>query len=799
MNPKTTIILAILAVIGAIAILMSPGKKDDTSKPPEDEFKQRFALGETRPNKESVVKVAVERAGQPALAFERGGNKDGTGQMEPWRMTAPTPGATDSAVVDGLVFTVLEVTYKRSFKAGAEGVTAKDAGLEPPQAALTITPKDGKEVKLEIGGKVPMSSNYFYRFAGSDTIYESERDFSYDIKREIGDYRGKTPFRIARNSATAVKIEHDGKTYELAKTAGSPDWVMNSPAKAYAANDKVQGIINNLGNLRLDKYVDDAPASLASYQLEKPYLRIAVTTEEKKLKPSSQPAGTTQPAAPEFETTTKTHEILVGGPADTAGTNRFVKLPDQPWVATAANASIDNLLPKDLRDLRVTRVSPEGITVIELSMDGATHKLTRADGRWRGEGDLTDVDNEAVQSLCDAFANLKAVDFVDDPARVEKAGFDQPKAVIKAWASGAVEPVTLEVGNFTGSETRINRFVRLAGQTGATIVANVQAEKLLVEPISLRSRAIFSFRAEDIKHIEQKLGARETVIDWADNAWKISNLEAPIDASGAGDIVRDLSMLRAKKVVAKDEFAKFGLEAPLATVRFNIVAAATIDPTASAPASAPASTPAVNEPVTHTISLGRTPAGYFTRKDADAYVFQIDETVYQSLTGELIRRKLFDFDGKAISGIRVESNNGKIDFSQQDGKWIYTPDPSVKPAQSKLSTFATEIANMAVDRYEVFENADMPAESAEGAINVVIALKAADPVTLRIDQVKRGEAPRRALWVEKKRSFLLRPADVDRLIRGLDYYLQEDPPPQPEGGAPLPPGARPGQPPIPRP
>lgn len=795
MNPKTTIILAVLAVAGAIAILISPKKADQPANSPEDESKKQYVLSDPRPPKDSFVKVVFERVGKPALSFERSGARDASGVMEPWRMSAPTAGGAETNTIDGLVHIVLEAEYKRSFKPGPETISVKDAGFDPPLGAIAITDTHGKVLKLEIGGKAPLSDRHYIRLAGQETIYESDRQYSYDIEKDIGEFRGKTPFRIARNNASAVRIEHDGKVYDFVKPAGSGDWVMNSPAKAYAANEKVQGIINNLGNLRLDKYVDDAPASLKPYLLESPYLRLVVTTEEKRPKSTSQPAGSTQPATTEFETVTKTHEILVGGPADTAVTSRFVKLPDQPWVATVASATIDNLLPKDLRDTRVTRVSPESITVIEYTTNGATQRLTRADGRWRGEGDLTDLDNEAVQTLCDAFAHLKAVDFVDDPARVEKAGFDHPKAVIKAWASGAVDPVALEIGNFTGSETKINRFVRLAGQTGATIVANVHAEKLLIEPLSLRSRSIFAYRTEDIRRVEQKLGSRETVIDWVDGAWKITNQEAPIDANGAADIVRDLSILRAKSVVARDEFAKYGLENPLATVKFNVIAAATIDPAAAA--SAPASAPTASEPITHTISLGRTPAGYFARKDNDAFIFQVDETVYQSLTGELIRRKLFDFDGKAISGIRVESNNGKIDFSLQDGKWSYTPDPSVKPAQTKLNTLATEIAAMAVDRYEAFENA--PAEGAEAAINVLISLKAADPVTLRIDQVKRGETPRRALWVEKKRSFLLRPADIDRLIRGLEFYLQEDPPPAADAAAPFPPGGRPGQPPLPRP
>ena len=47
---------------------------------------------------------------------------------------------------------------------------------------------------------------------------------------------------------------------------------------------------------------------------------------------------------------------------------------------------------------------------------------------------------------------------------------------------------------------------------------------------------------------------------------------------------------------------------------------------------------------------------------------------------------------------------------------------------------------------------------------------------LKVGQVRPGELPRKAAWVEQQRIFLLRHSDAERLMNGLDHYLTSAPP-----------------------
>ncbi|GMU81151.1 MAG: hypothetical protein AMXMBFR47_10220 [Planctomycetota bacterium] len=808
MNVKTTIVLLLLAIAGATAYFLAPAPSETTVKPEEPASKQQ-PLFDPRPDEKTIVRAVVERKGKPRLVFERKPKEAAPATAAPdapgdWGMVEPTPSAVESYLVSGLVSGAFVANSQGTITPGTKGgVSLADAGLEPPEASLALTDAAGKTYKLAIGVQAPMSRNWYARIDDAKEIHLTDRDWSYDLKREANDYRSKTPIRLQRNNAKQVKIAYEGKTFQLTKGSGE-DWVMNSPVSAYANADRVKAIVNALGAVRLDKFVDEKSAAAATAGFEKPYLTVEVVTEERRVVPETQPATqTSQPAEPKLETITNTYSLIVGGAADVGGGFRFVKLADQPWIATLAKESVEQLTPKDLRDPRVTRIQSELATELEITTPAGSARLIRQGEQWQGEGDLSNIDREAVNSLLQAFEDLRAISFEDKPEPPAKFGLDSPpRATIRVVSAGLVEPVTLKV--LKDTESGLNSYVQLDGQPSVFVVSAEAAKRLAVDPLALRSRVVFDIRPEQIRKVEVTQGGVTEAIVRTGMEW---NLLAPAGAAAdpvaTREITTDLAMMRAKRVVAKGEDAKYGLDQPLATIRFSVERPAASQPAASqpetaegvepgAPTTAPAPPPPTPLPTSqdHTLIIGRTAAGAFARKDNEPYIFELDETVVRSLTAELIRRQLFDFTGDQIESIRVESNNGMVEFKRADKEWTYVPDPTVKLVAKKVSDFANEIAAFRAERYLAYSDADLAAAGLENTVlTASVRLKDGRTVTLKIDQTQSGELPRKAGWVEMKRVLLMRPGDVDKLIRGLDYYVKpEAPAPQPGGGAPQIPG-----------
>ena len=818
MNFKTTGILAALVIVGLAAWLLvgeRPASESEADK--SSALQVRYAL-DPRPEADEVVRVQIERPDKPRLVFERSGTKDASGAMEDWQMREPVASATESWTVNGIVSTVLGLQYERKFKPGEGGVSLADAGLEQPLGKITLTDKNGKEHRVELGKKVALSNSSYVRVGGANEILVTSRDLSADLKKKPDEYRSKNLYRkLARKDAKHIRVTHEGKTYDL--TRSEDTWVVNEPVKAYANADKLTTLVNNFANLRVADFVEDAPASLASFGLDPPYLSLAVTTEEKKQKPatSSAPAES-QPAEPQTETVTTTYTLLVGGFADLESKRRFVKLPDQPWIATVEKTAVDNLLPKlsEWRDARVTRVKADDATQLELTAAGVTAALTKEDGVWKGSGDLAELDVEAVKNVLEAFEDVSAIDYVDDAPDLSKYGLDSPRATVKVTTRGAVEPVALKIGADTASGR--NSYVLVEGRPTVFVISEKNTERLAIHPMSLRSRVITDYDPAQLRSIEVLRKHGRYALERRDGDWRLVDPpDAPVDAAGIRVLSNDLARLRAKTTHRPAESGshsdaddKYGLADPELTIRFAVEQSPTTGATPVPPqpattqpalatqpavaegepsktvdgmpagetaAAAPSAASAQPPRLEHTLRVGRVGALTYCRRDDQPYIFELDESIWRAFTDELIDRKLLDLQAEEIAGLRIEAPGGTIEFVREGSEWKYAIDPFVKLVQKKVGDFINELAGLRIERYVSYRDADTSAEWIRNApVTVTLRLADSSAVTIKVDQMQRGELPRMAAWLEQRRSFLLRPGDVEKLMRGLDYYTTPEAP-----------------------
>lgn len=782
MNFKTTFVLLVLVVIGA-GLWIYTGDREpadveetvESSVPTQD----RYVL-DPRPENNDVVRVEFERRDQPTLVFERGEKKDGPGKMKEWRMIAPLDSPTEGYLVDGLTTMLTGLQYQRLFKPDAGDVSLADAGLEPPAATIKLTDKGGKQYAAQIGKSVALSNDMYIRVVGTDEIKVIGRNMSHDIERAVNEYRAKRVTKFTAGDARHVRIVYEGTAYEFTRGDGD-EWVINEPVKAYARGEKVKALVAALGGVRVKEFIEDAPESLDAYGLDEPMLTITVTTEKtEKIEEEQEDAEepTTQPSEPKFKTVVETHSLSVGDFADLKSTMRYVKPPAQPWVASVTQQNIEKLIPKlsELRDPCVTRVKADDVTRLDLTTDGTTTTLEKKDGKWQGTGELAELETEAVNKLLRAFEDVNAIDYIDDPQELSEYGLEQPRVILAVTTAGAVEPVTLRIGANTVSGH--NTYVRVAGQTSVMVINAQRAAELAIKPISLRSREITSSTPGQIKRISVRQRDKSYVLERkpGGRSWKmLEPADAPPNSAAMRELVNDLSRLRAKRVVARDDDESYGLSKPEVTIEYEL------EQPVAGPPPAPESQPAV-ERITHTLRVGRKDDRTYARFDDVPYVFQLDETVYKVLTAELIRPGLFDIKADEVVYLKIEAPGGTVEFEREDDKWTYPPDKFLQLSQKKVGDFVKELAELRVSAYVAYRAGDLATYGLENApVTVAMRLKDDSTITLKVDQVRAGELPRKTAWVEQQRVFLLRPVEAEKLMRGLDNYVKPEPTEADEG------------------
>lgn len=797
MNFRTTLVLLVLVAIGAAAWLISgrggaaaPSADEEPKSSTETEL--RYVL-DPRPEPKDVTRLTVERSGQPTLVFERTDEEDPASKQKIWRMRQPIDSATESYMVDGLVGSFVGLQYRTKHAPGAkDAVSPQTAGLEPPAVTYTMADKDGKEYKLQVGKKAALSNDTYVRGPG-EVIYLCQRDFSYDFKKTVNDYRAKSLFKLSRKDVTHVRVEHAGQTYELSKSGD--DWMLSQPQRAYADADKVKALVNAVGNLRVAEYIEDAPASLDAFGLDKPFLSVSVTSEETRELPATQPSESeSQPAEPKKEAVTRTFALLAGAFADMESKNRYIKLADQPWVASADKQRFEEIVGAlaGLRDTRLTRVKPETVTAIELRHGDQAAKLSKTDGQWRGEGDLAEADPQAVDSLVQALQDTRAIDFVEPSEPLEKYGLEPPRAELRVSTSAAVEPVVVQVGAVTASGR--NAYARVVGQESILVISAAQADRLAPQPLALRSRTIFDIDPERIDKVRVEHAGKSYDLRRDAGGWSlVEPADAPADAERVAALANDLGRLRAKTVAGRADADTFGLANPSLTIRFSVMPPPQPQPAGSQPAEsqpAPASAPAA--PIEHVVVVNRPDDAVYLKKDDDAYVFEIDETVYNTFAAEFIRNQLFDFPPEQIVSIRIEREGKTLELIRDQEQWKFAPDLFVKLDQEKVKSLAQSICGWKVDQYVTYRGADT-SESwiSEAPIHLTLRLEDGSAVTLKVDRVRVGAAGQLAAWIERQRTFRLPPGAIANIAMDIDHYVQSEtakpraPAPQP-APAPLP-------------
>lgn len=791
MNFKTTAVLLALVLVGGAIWLFAPAPapQDDAAKDTTPTRPTQYVF-DPRPERDAIQSLTFEIPGKLKLAFERGDDPSRPGTKE-WRMTEPIASRTESYMVDGLATTLSGLTSQRIVTLGAAGgVSAADAGLAPPQAILTVTDKDGKTYALEIGKRVALSNDTYVRVVGQTDAHVVSRGFDTELKRTAKDFRAKGLFRLNVPDVRQVTLDHAGKHYELNKAEGDK-WVIDAPVKSHGDAMKIKKLLTDFANVRVQEFVEDAPQSLAPFGLTQPHLALHLTAESRReIKPeppaASQPTTDSAPAEPQFETITTRYSLLVGDFADMEKKLRFIKLADEPWVATAPEDALAKLEPKltEWRDPVVARIHAADVTRIDLVQGPQGITLERGESGWTSNQPGAAIDDEAVRQLLTALEDARALDYIDAPESPATYGFEPPRAVLNVTTRGAVAPVVLEVGGATPSGR--NTFVRLGGQPGILVLSETQASKLAVSPLSLRSRTITDFDAGELRQIRVVRGDRAYDLRRALEGgilqdWRMDEPQAaPPDAAAIRELSNTIARLRAKTLADEGNFAAYGLDSPLATIEFTHEPA----PAASQPASQPTSEPAtaVEEtappaPVAHVLRIGRASDRTYCRLDDQPLVYELDSTHLPVFTAELIRRKLFDFKADALRGIRIAAPGGNLEFAREDDRWVFAPEPVVALSQTKMKELAEALAGLMVDAYVAYAGGDLEAHGLAAA-PVTVTLNAAgeagqmQTITLRIDQVAQGELPRKAAWVEQGRVFLLRQADIERLMRGLDAYVK---------------------------
>lgn len=455
MNAKTTIVLLVLLIaLGAYLALVELDR--ETTRQREDRLAEidptrgepLFAEGAL--TLDNVRSVTVAR-GETAYTLSRTDDDDaGAGPGSTWWQTQPVRFPLRSFPVEDLVRAATDLAVYQRFVPGEGGNPAlEELGFDDDATRVTLTPRDGEAVTLVLGRRGARDRAYAMLGDEADRVLA----VGQALHRQAVD-KGVADFRLKRTEAQgfdlpdqvdAVTLERGGETLELHRLDGR--WFLDAEGRQRADADASDDLARAAGGLSIERFVEDAPESLALYGLAEPTLSVAVVAELPA--PAADDANAGEGAA--AEAITRTHTVRLGGPADLDEEARFATwvIDGEPTgvVFTVRESSAEDLrVDRDaLRDEALVLSDAAALSEVRLEREGQADVRVERDGEgvWRfAEAMATD----------DAAGPDRVSDWIDDLAALSSSSFAEPPSDI--------EPaMTLTL--LAGGDTELVRFYRV--------------------------------------------------------------------------------------------------------------------------------------------------------------------------------------------------------------------------------------------------------------------------------------------------------------------------------------------------
>ena len=300
MNPRTTGILAVLALALGLFVWFHEIKGDVARRAVADEENQVFSGFVS----DDIDAVALTTLDGVDARFER---REGR-----WWLVDPRVARADATALDAITNALANLPKEGSLAGGKDPV-AFELGTDPgaPGFARRTVGFEvaGESLGLRVGRTTPVGGHrYVARLADDDVAYvESFRVNAFE--RNLSDLRDRNVFTFATDDVERISVTgSEGREVILVRENGT--WRLVAPFEAMADQQVARDLVTNLAHLRARDFVDDPEAIDASLRAETA-VRLAWRLSGEQADHVARLAGTTG-AARLFETSAACGRIRDG-------------------------------------------------------------------------------------------------------------------------------------------------------------------------------------------------------------------------------------------------------------------------------------------------------------------------------------------------------------------------------------------------------------------------------------------------------------------------------------------------------
>ena len=394
MKFKGTLTLAILAValMAAVLLLKEPAKPEEEAA----ETRYLFKMDEAK-----IHRIALTSDGM-VIAAVRGDRK--------WTLEKPVAAPGNKEEWNNLALAAATLDYDRVVD--DQGKNPAAYGLDKPGLVVTFEDEKAKVYKVEFGLENPAGSSYYARRGNDPKIYLVSRysrdKFTADLER----LREGNALRFDLYAVKSVDLQRPAQALKLAKKGYN--WFVEAPVAARADDTEVENLLRKLGEQKIADHLDAVDPAKVKAAFGPVRYRVSLQLESGEGQILE--IGADSPFAPG----------VAGALALNASRGDYFTLPAA--FQAILDAPLDRIRSHGLAEFFPFEV--KGITYWRGADKTVLYKEKDDVWHWRQPSATPALDRQKVEDYLNAFKDLKASAFIDQPAAPSVYGLEPPAGKI---------------------------------------------------------------------------------------------------------------------------------------------------------------------------------------------------------------------------------------------------------------------------------------------------------------------------------------------------------------------------------
>ncbi|PIQ83277.1 MAG: hypothetical protein COV75_08350 [Candidatus Omnitrophica bacterium CG11_big_fil_rev_8_21_14_0_20_63_9] len=199
-------------------------------------------------------------------------------QDQEWMVMQPLKDRADQSVVNQLLAALERLSVSRFLDDDPQIEQLSSWGFDHPYAEIMVRQEDAPAVTLFIGGTLPDDPARRYAKRGDErALYAVLMSELEGVLAQPDEVRAKQCVEFFSNTLSSVSVTNAGQSWTLEREHGT--WRV-AGTDTLLPNERMDAWLQRLLEVRVIRFIDDAPADLARYGLAAPSGMIAVSTSD---------------------------------------------------------------------------------------------------------------------------------------------------------------------------------------------------------------------------------------------------------------------------------------------------------------------------------------------------------------------------------------------------------------------------------------------------------------------------------------------------------------------------------------